>query len=160
MDQYSLGVNILVHGITQPPGNAIETNLDLHMISVLNNNLNLSLTTTDISAIHRLPKPHPSSSTTASTATSTTIKPPPILIQFANKKTRNAVLLKRKELKGRGFSLTEHLTAKKSTLLHLANEAVKNKRIQSAWSHEGKIIVRTFNNRSIVLLSASDLDQF
>ena len=131
------------------------------MVHILNTNLNITLNTNDISAVHRLPKHHATSAVTGTDATSSTHpKPAPILIQLSNKKTRSLILSKRKDLKGKGFSITEHLTLRKSLLLRQATDAVKAKKIQSAWSHEGKVIIRTLNNRTTVLSAREELDQY
>lgn len=153
LDQYSRGMNILIHGIpvlSQQPGNT-EPDLEPRVVSFLNSNLGISLTEIDIGALHRLPGP--------STTASSRIRPPPILVQFNNRKTRNSVLSKRKLLKGKNVSMTEQLTVKKSALLRKANLLVQDKKIISAWSHDGRIIAKLLSNETLILTN-SNVDQF
>ena len=151
---------MLVHGIELPTDGSAESNLDKRIITILNNNLGLTLSPEDLSAVHRLPR-QSSASTTVSTSSSTRpVKPPPIIVQFTNKRSRNLVLTKRRELKGRGFSITEQLTARRASLLRKATDCVTNRKVSSAWSHDGKVLVKTLANRTVVISSNSDLDQF
>ena len=162
VEQYSRGLNLLVHGIPLPADLSTETDIETKTVQVLNTNLGLNLTVNDISAIHRLPRHQSTPSATVSGVplSGQATKPPPVLIQFINKKTRNSTLEKRRLLKGRGFTITEQLTHRRATLLRKATECVSSKRVASAWSHDGKILVKTLTNRTIVISSDSDLDQF
>jgi len=109
----------------------------------------VSISSDDINAMHRLPKAQ--SSLVATSSGASNLKPPPVLIQFCNRKRRNEILTKRKLLKGKGISLTEQLTVKKAQLLKKAGELVETKKINSTWAHDGKILAKTLANRTLVL---------
>ena len=160
LDQYSRGSNMLIHGIpvitsTDSNGDSV-TDADLvgRVIHLLNSNLGTSVSEHEINAVHRLPK------ATTGPGNAPNTKAAPIIVQFMNKKTRDSVLQKRKSLKGKGFSLSEQLTVTKANLLKKANEIVTAQKLKSAWSHDGKILVRTHNDRTIVINSGIDLDKF
>ena len=160
LDQYSRGSNMLINGvsvITSTDGNSDSvTDADLtgRVIHLLNSNLGTSVSEQEINAVHRLLRATPGPGAAPNT------EAPPIIVQFMNKKTRDSVLQKRKSLKGKGFSLSEQLTVIKANLLKKANEIVTAQKLKSAWSHDGKILVRTHNDRTIVINSGIDLDKF
>ena len=159
MEQYSRGSNLLIHGLQLPADNSPETDLFDKSITMLNLNLKLGITSDDVVTAHRLPvssRSMTASSPSPSAATVST-RPPPVIIQFASKRTRNQVLSKRRELKGKGMVLTEHLTVSKSNLLRKANDLVISKKIQAAWSSDGKILIKTLQNRTVVISLISDL---
>jgi len=159
LDQYSRNINILMHGVPQSPG-ATEQNLTGHVVDLLNTNLGISLQEQDLVTVHRLGRAATTSATSSQSATNTNhLKPSPIILQFASRKQRNDVQIKRKFLKGKGFSLTEQLTQRKSLLLKKANQLVADRKIQSAWSHEGRILVKS-SNRTILITSEDDLTRF
>jgi len=124
LEQYSKGMNLLIHGIpvaAQTPG-SVESDLDSRIITFINSNLGTTLTDLDVNIMHRLAKSSSGNGSLASgqSATNSQLpasKPPPILIQFTSKKIRNLILNKRKLLKGKRVSITEQLTPKKALLL-------------------------------------------
>lgn len=154
LDQYSRNVNLLVHGVPSSNDPA-ESDLTDRLVGYLNSNLGLTLKHDDISTLHRLPKPATQSSTTGATS-----KPAPVIVQFLSRSTRNTVLSKRKLLKGKSVVITEQLTAKKMSLLRKANEFVTSGKLQSAWTHDGKILIKTLNNHTMAINTPAQLDQF
>lgn len=154
IDQYSRGSNILIHGVPSPPGNAPEPNLAMDMTNLLNTHLNVSISLADVNLIHRLPR------TNTAASASGRPKPPPIIIQFINKQIRNQILANRKLLKGKGFSITEQLTSRKATLLRKASELVTASKLLSAWSHEGKVLVKTLANHTVPITCLAELLQY
>ena len=151
MEQYSKGTNLLVHGLPSlgDPSSPAEADLEKRVIDYLNSSLNVSISSDDINAMHRLPKAQ--SNLVATSSGASNLKPPPVLIQFCNRKRRNEILTRRKLLKGKGISLTEQLTVKKAQLLKKAGELVETKKINSTWAHDGKILAKTLANRTLVL---------
>ena len=104
-----------------------------------------------INAIHKLPS--------RSSGTTSRPKPATIIIQFVSQKKRNELLAKRRMLKGtKSFVLTEQLTAKKSALLKKAQDLVVARKFESAWSHEGRILVKTPTSRTVVATQTTDFD--
>ena len=153
LDQYSRGSNILVHGAPVSTVSVTENDLRQNMLHLLNTTLGVTIGDQDLIAVHRLPR-HSNSTASAST------RPPPVIIQFANKRIRNAILSKRKDLKGSKITLTEQLTSTRAALLRKANELAQAKKIQTAWSHDGRVLVRTLADRTIIIGNLHDLDQF
>lgn len=154
LDRYSRNSNALIHGLTVNNDESTGTILRDRVISDLNVHLNLNLTPADINAVHRLRK------FTTSVVGSAHQKPPPVIIQFHDREVRNRVLQNRKKLKGKPIVLTEQLTARRAVLLSKATDLAKKLKLQSAWSHEGKILVKTLENRVMVVATEDELRQF
>lgn len=152
LEQYSKGANILIHGLPVSTQGSQETDLNSKMKDFLNQNLGITVADSDINTVHRLAR------NIGTNTGSNTTKPPPILLQFTNRSIRTQVLAKRKLLKGKNVLITEHLTAKKSQLLKKASELVTQRKLLSAWSHDGKILGKTLENRTITI-SLSNIDQ-
>ena len=158
-DQYSRNSNLLIHGVPLPNQGLPETDLCSKVTGLLNSHLGhcgLSLADTDVSVIHRMNRSTPVSNQ----ASSLTTKPPPVIIQFCSKRVRAHVLNVRKHLKGKGITVTEQLTPKKAELLKKSNLLVNSQKLQAAWSSDGRILVKSLNNRTIVINSQTDLEQF
>jgi len=151
-DQYSRNCNILVHGLPQvTPRDQPETDLQDRVIHNLNTYLGTTLAADDIGAIHRL---------AARTATGgQRDKPLPVIVQFVSRKTRNDVLSRRKLLKSKPIVLTEQLTATRSALLRKAQELATSRKITAAWSHEGRILIKTLSGRTMPFTSSTNVDQ-
>ena len=92
----------------------------------------------DIEIAHILPSGtknnDPSSHTTA--ATSRQEGPPPIIVKFRSREVRDAVLRKRRALKGTRYTVVEDLTALNSRTL---TRVSKDPNVASAWTWNGKI---------------------
>lgn len=157
LEQYSKGSNLLLHGIpVMADMGSDESNLNSRVVDYINDNLAITISENDISALHRLTR---SAQNTQANASPSSIKTPPILIQFANRKTRNLVLSKRKLLKGKKVLLTEHLTTKKTQMLKKVNELVTAKKLLSSWTHDGRILAKNLNNETIVMTN-TNINQF
>ena len=152
-EQYSRSANLLIHGIPTPSDNSTESNVDTAVADILSTNLGLSISASDFTSVHRLPRDRHQGA-------SGPPRPPPIIVQFVSKRVRSAVLLKRRALKGKSFSISEQLTPRRMSLLRKANDCVKAGTLGGAWSHDGKIFIKTLADRTITINSASDLDQF
>jgi hypothetical protein len=153
LDQYSRNCNLLIHGLpsTSSPGQP-EPNLIPSLVSSLNHHLGTRICENDIDVAHRLQR-----ATNNPSQGNNVIKPNPVIIQFTSRKIRNLLLSKRKLLKSTGITLTEHLTPKRASLLHKCTLLAKEKRIEAAWSDNGKVLIKTLQNRTILVLSDSDL---
>jgi hypothetical protein len=152
LEQYSRNSNLLIHGVLPISQGTTEDGLTDHVVDLLNKYLGTTIQGGDLSAVHRIGRSTP-------TASSTHPKPLPIIVQFVNRKSRNQVLSLRKNLKGKGFSITEQLTARKALLLKKAAEYVANNKVQAAWSHEGRVLVKSLTNRTIVIHSETELSK-
>jgi TolA-binding protein len=155
LDQYSRNSNLLIHGIplTSPPGTS-EGNLIQHTVQLLNNHLGTTLQEADINAAHRTGRTTNFNTgpneTHAQTNMAVASRPQPIILQFVSKKLRHSTLSLQKHLKGKGISITEQLTVRKASLLKKCSELVSSKKLEGAWSHEGKILIKTLNHRTII----------
>ena len=135
-----------------------EINLDKKFVDFINTHLSdLTVTTSDISVVHRTGRSHP---TATSQDARSTARVQPIVVRFAKRDVRNQVLLKRKELKGKRISITEQLTNNRAQLLKRANELVNGNKVLGAWSHDGKILIKTPDNRITQIASIADLEKY
>ena len=169
LEQHSRNENLLIHGIPLPLDNTLETDVCALVVDVINNNLpNIRLLPEDISIAHRTGGPKTNSARTTQGATqgptqgptSNRARPPPIVVRFARRQLRNQILSLRRHLKGKNLSLTEQLTPLRASLLKKAYELVTEQKVDSAWSHDGHILVKTKLNRIIQVRSIVDLIQF
>jgi hypothetical protein len=110
-----------------------------------------------ISAVHRLPS---STAASASGGSGSPPRPPPIVIRFVRKQTRSVIMTNRKLLRGKTISITDHLSPSRSNLLKKATALVASQKLQSAWSHDGKILVKNLQNRTVQIFNDPDLAQF
>ena len=113
-----------------------------------------------ISVVHRLPSVHGPPSAMSN-------KPPPVVMKLVRRQTKlvrrqtkHALIVNRKFLKGKQVVITEHLTTTRSDLLRKATALVTTNKLQSAWSQEGRILVRSTHNRTVQLSLENDLHQF
>ena len=95
----------------------------------------------DIDRSHRVGKP-PSPPTPL---TPLDTKPRAIIVKFATYRVRSAVFKSRTNLKSAGYEgvfLNEDLTKPRNTLLYHARQLAKDKKIDSAWSSDGTILIK------------------
>jgi hypothetical protein len=158
LEQYTRVDNLLIHGLPLPP-NPADENLYLSVPDALNQHFGgMGITPEMISVVHRLPAARPS--TDAASSSRTTNKPPPIIIKFVRRATRINLLQNRRQLKGKQLVITEHLTPKRAGLLKKANGLVQARKLISAWSQDGKVLVKTLLNRVVPIINELDLEQF
>jgi len=146
----SKGSNVLLHGIpllVDPQTNK-ETNLETRVVDYLSNNLGLSITGSDVNAVHRLGR---------NAATNNPSKPPPIVLQLTSCKTRSQILTRRKLLEGKQIIITEHPTARKTQMLKKVTDMVTLKKLDGAWAHDGRIFAKTLTN-GVITVTASNID--
>ena len=152
-EQYTRIDNVLVHGVPLPPSGQTE-----NLFEVIPNILNkllpaVSLTPETISAVHRLPS-------ASHNAASSTPKPPPVVVKFVRRQTKNFVMVNRKFLKGKQTVISEHQSPSRSALLKKASQLAAANKVQSAWSQDGKILLRSLKDRTVQIFSEADLAQF
>jgi len=116
----------------------------------------VNLSPSDISVIHRLP----SSSPANLTASSGRQKPPPVIMKLVRRQSKHSLMSNRKLLKGKQIVISEHLSPSRAALLKRASLLVSNSKLQSAWSHDGKILIKTLANRTLQILSDADFAPF
>src|SRR3989442_6432865 len=152
IEQYTRSDNILVHGIPFVDSNA-EKHLDKTVLDILNSNItSVNIQPEDISILHRVARPSASSSSAT--------RPQPVVIKFTSRTVRNDVIRHRKELKGKSISITEQLTPLRALILKKANELVTAGKLLSAWSQDGRVLIKARDNLIRQIISIRDLDQF
>lgn len=114
--------------------------------------LELPITSTDISVAHRLRKRNG--------------QPPAIIVRFTNRKARDMLYRARFQLKrpehrrGLAIYINEDLTKNAAELFAKARKLVKDNVIHSAWTSSGVVHIKQYNTptcRPIRILKASDL---
>ena len=106
----------------------------------------------DISIVHRVARPAASSSSST--------RPQPVVIKFTRRSVRNDVIHHRKELKGKNVFITEQLTPLRALVLKKANDLVSAGKLLSAWSQDGRVLIKARDNLIRQITSIRDLDQF
>ena len=144
LDQMSRKNNLLIHGLPEQENCSLEDGA----IRFLNSHFDIKATVTDFQSITKM-------------STNNDNKPPAVMLEFKDMKKRKLVLEKRKLLKNKGISITQHLAPSRAKMLKKANELVKNKKVQQAWSAEGKIFIKQNENGRILQIKAlSDLNRY
>jgi hypothetical protein len=151
-DQHARLENLIIHGVPSATDGATENLYDT-LPQLLNSLIpEAHLEKSDISVVHRLQS---SASTSAASP-----RPPAIIVRFTRKSVRNDLLLRRKQLKGKSVSISEHLTSRRAAMLKQASMLVTRGQLMAAWTKDGKVTVKTTSNRIIVISTESDLNQF
>ena len=154
LDQYSRVDSVLIHGVPTPQSGQSE-NLYITVPALLNTLLPaVKQTSESISVIHRLP------TTAGHAAAASTNTPPPVIMKLISRQTKSALMTNRKLLKGKQVVITDHLTPARSALLKKATTMASSGSIQSAWSQDGRILVRSLQNRTVQFSTENDLRQF
>ena len=153
LEQRSRSCNLLLHGRSVEDDEMEGGKLTQRVLTTFSSSLGLSVQSGDVGVVHRTRRSDVSRGSSQS-------KPPPVVIQFNNRATRNLVLENRKKLKRTGVSITEQLTARRMALLKTASDLVTAQKLQSSWSHDGRILVKSADNRTVIVHSASDLAPF
>lgn len=123
-EQYSRRKNVEIHGIVQQPNENV-----LDVLKDLAAKLDLPQPgTEDIEAAHRL--------------RSREGKIPPVLIRFAERKTRDLWMTKRVTLRNENIYINENLTKTLKGLLWQTRECARAKAYKFVWMRNGKIFVR------------------
>jgi hypothetical protein len=156
LEQYTRADSILIHGLPLPQFGSDE-NLYTEIPAVLNNLIpTVHLTPEMISVTHRLPT-QPNAATASS---SSTTRPPPVVVRFTRRLTRSTLMANRKLLKGKHIVITDHLTPARSALLKKATALTNSHKLGAAWTHDGKILIKTLQNRTVLVQSEDDLNPF
>lgn len=161
LDQYMRSENLILHGVPLPIDGSREVDISQVVIDVINSNMpGVALKKEQISTAHRMGQSGTRQNSQSPNAASSTSRPPAIIIRFCQRDARNKLLQGRRQLKGKNVSLTEQLTPRRAQLLKKANELVSRHKLESAWSHDGKILVKTSSNRTVLVSTDLDLLQF
>jgi hypothetical protein len=180
---YSRRDNLLIHGLAVTSfadisssqstlDNAAQSTIgissDATMETVLqfvHSSLGIILDKSDISIAHRIKMPANRASSEGSTSATTSVNstlPPPIVVRFLRRQTRDAVFSARKKLKfsNPGVYINEHLSPKNALLFARARLLVKQKKLHSTYTVNGLVNIKTSSSqssRSKIINSLSDL---
>ncbi|KAI8487882.1 hypothetical protein Bbelb_343300 [Branchiostoma belcheri] len=152
LEQYSRRNCVIVSGIPESPG---ERGTDEAVLQVTNKiNCDPPLSTHDIDRSHRLGKKREDG------------KPRPVIVKFCSYRSK-AIVMKAKStadsraiLRKEGIFISENLTMQNRKLLYEARLLVKEKRINQAWTYDGKIFIKTIHDERRSIAKPSDLDAF
>lgn len=170
LDQYSRNQNLLIHGISHTAThNEPERNLSQYVAQLITTNMGITVNESDINTAHRIGRPtsggrndrqggiNTGLSDGATNSSTGNVKHQPIIIQLNNRKLRDQILHHRRVLKGKGFTITEQLTTRKAQLLKKCTDLTHENRLKGSWSAEGKILIKTLNDRTLTVTSELDL---
>ena len=126
LEQYSRKSNIRIFGAKEEQGeNCRET-----VVKLLNNKLNMHLTSKNIDAAHRLP--------------SQNVGPKPNIVRFMARDDKNMAMRYRSNLKGSGVTVAEDLCKDMARLL---NRASNHEKVKDAWAWNGNIFMKDFQDK-------------
>jgi len=128
VEQYGRRWNIRIRGLDVGQND----NCQVIVTEFLNRKFQLQTTDQDIEAAHILPTTVSDSQPTAQQ------RRPTVIVRFRNRILRDAVMRKRKSLKGSQFSIVEDLTSLNARTL---TRVSKNPDVNNAWTWNGKIYV-------------------
>ena len=145
VEQYGRRNNIRIRGLPLDDDVPCRT----AVTNFVRTKLQTEIAEEDIEIAHILPtgtKNNDPNHTTA--ATSRQEGPPPIIVKFRNREVRDAVLRKRRALKGTRYTVVEDLTALNSRTL---TRVSKDPNVASAWTWNGKItaLLKTGNKINV-----------
>ncbi len=151
----SRSTSLLIHGVRETA--ASQTEVKAQVIRILNDKIvEAKLSDADVTTVERM-GPRRASGAAAQAGVQ---KVSPILIKLNTKDVRDRILRNRRQLKDSGVSVTEQLTPMKASLLKRASDLVRENKLQAAWSHDGKILVKDQHNKITSVFAISDLDMF
>ena len=93
----------------------------------------------------------------------TPARPRDIIVKFSTYRARQKVYKARALTKQRGYKgifINEDLTKNRSLLLYEARRRFKSKQLQGAWSSDGTILIKHFDNTVVKITSVSQLPVF
>ena len=141
----------LVVNNLKPQTGKSDQELFLDLCATNFSDLNISSET--ISKIHRLPRNPNNQNHTGE-------KPLALVVKFVKDMDRDKLFKNKKNLKGKGITITELLTSKRSQLLSKCIEKIPTVPLPRAiWTDNGKILVKLGENRPVQLKNHDDLEK-
>ena len=145
LEQYSRRNCLVVHGAAEKPGE----NTNAIICDIAKEKFKQDIVMTDIDRSHRIGQRGKSDRNGRP-------KTRPIIVKFSRYDQRALFYARRKELKGTNIYVHENLTGERQGWLNEARKsypAPTNK----VWSQDGKIKIRTQNNRLLTIVCKADL---
>ncbi|XP_072028002.1 uncharacterized protein [Amphiura filiformis] len=149
-EQYSRRNCLLLHGVPEKP----KEDTTAVAVEIIRDKLDLDFEYYDFDRTHRLGKPNKTDQNTSAKP-----RPRPIIMKFISYADRAQVYQTKRELKHSGMLITENLTATRMNLYRVAQQMVKDERISSTWTQDGRITVLTHMNRKVTVNSLAELDK-
>lgn len=161
MEQYSRRTCLKISGIKE---NGKFENTDNLVLDVINDlilpNTGRTLTLEHIGRTHRIGKPNSNPNQNS--------RPRDIIIRFLSYRDRALVYANKKNLKAHNsdpknkFKLyvNEALTQQRAKLYRQTRDLFKEGKIGSCWTFDGKILVKTHDDRTVHVTNEADLEQF
>lgn len=89
---------------------------------------------------------------------------PAVIIRFANRKHKTALLKQGRKLKGTNVYINEHLTKWNSDIARTARSLKKEEKIQSTWTNNCKIFIKLNGTpeqaKVMVIRNVEELDRY
>lgn len=145
LEQHDRRCNLRIFGVRE----TANEKCDDVAVDVLKAQLGVHLQATDIDRCHRVGVIRKDKDTNG------VVKPRALIVKFANTRSREQVLQKRKVLKGSGYVIHEDLTKERIGIL---NSAIKKFGQKNVWSWQGAIWIYVGNRRHRVT-NAADLNK-
>ena len=124
LEQYGRRNCLIIHGL--PEADNDRENTDELACNFIQDNLKITVTTSDIDRSHRLNTRRKSS------------KPRPIIVKFLSYNKRNEIFRAKRRLKGiKGIAVTESLT---TTRLQLLKQVKDHGNVKNAWTMDGRVL--------------------
>ena len=144
-EQRNRNLCLLLHGVPESP----NEDTDDHVLNVIQNELNIDITISEIERSHRLGVKQPQRM-----LRSTQEYARPIIVRFSSFRKRKEVFSNKKKLKGKRISFSENLTKARYGIYQ---EAVKKIGIGKVWTSEGRIMTKD-GERFITIKSLKDIN--
>lgn len=145
LEQYTRRNSLRIYGMEESEHEDIFD----AVIKLFQNDMDLETQPADIDRIHRLGKKKSDG------------KPRPVIVKFATYRQRNFVFKAKSRLKnysnGKVY-VNEDLTKERSNLFFAARKLKKEKKIQDAWTFDGRVIIKTRQGRITTVGSLQQLD--
>ena len=152
-EQYSRRNCLRSSGVSEI-NDEVNDNIVLDLATAIDADIKLE----DIDRSHRLGKPKFRDS-----SDDTPARPRDIIIKFSTYRARQKVYKARALTKQRGYKgifINEDLTKNRSQPLYEARRRFKSKQLQGAWSSDGTILIKHFDNTVVKITSVSQLPVF
>ncbi len=150
LEQYSRRNCLLLHGVKETKSEDTTT----EAINSINMHLGIDLQVKDIDRSHRLGKPKPPGTLGQRS------KAGPIIIKFVSYQQRQQTYKQKRKMKGTSLLISESLTAKRMNIYRAAQHQVKEGKIKSTWTTDGKVTILTKEDRKQIINKISDLDKY
>lgn len=154
IEQYSRRNNVRVFNLKEEEKETVEE-LSQKVCKLFSEIIQQKITPEDFEACHRLRSKEKGENGEKNGEEKIT-KARQVLVKLKDRKIRDRIMLNKKNLKGRGVSVGEDLTAKNAKL---STEAFKHSATLASWTMNGQVFAKLKNGRTIRLKVGTDVDK-